>query len=54
MSYIINAHAENVINSLVPILEKDGYQILFCYGGKSNSCDFDNLRSEAQFDEYSC
>jgi phosphoglycerol transferase MdoB-like AlkP superfamily enzyme len=54
ISYITSIHAENVLNSLAPILDKDGYQTLFFYGGKSNSCYFGSLRSEAQFDEYHC
>ncbi|MDR2779082.1 MAG: LTA synthase family protein [Puniceicoccales bacterium] len=54
VSYINSAYAENAVNSLASILKKDGYTTLFFYGGKRNSCNFDSLRSKAQFDEYYC
>jgi phosphoglycerol transferase MdoB-like AlkP superfamily enzyme len=53
-SYIVSAYAENAVNSLASILKKSGYTTLFFYGGRSNSCNFDSLRSKAQVDEYYC
>jgi hypothetical protein len=34
VSYILNADAENIINSLVSLLKKDGYQSLFSMAGQ--------------------
>jgi phosphoglycerol transferase MdoB-like AlkP superfamily enzyme len=52
--YITSAYSGNTVDSLASILKKDGYETVFFYGGKRNSCNFDSFRSKAQIEKYYC
>lgn len=53
-SYITSAYVDNKIESLLSLLSQKGYQTLFFYGGKHNSCNFDSLRTKAKIRYYFC
>ena len=53
-SYITSAYAGNSIDSLPKILKNNGYETMFFYGGKPNSCYFGSLVSSTGIDKNYC
>ena len=53
-TFIVSRYAENNIVAWPKLLGDQGYQTLFFYGGKRNSCHFDSVRVKAGMRSYFC
>jgi phosphoglycerol transferase MdoB-like AlkP superfamily enzyme len=53
-SFIVSPFAANRINAPSRALRQLGYDSLFFYGGKKNSCHFDTIRTHAGIERYFC
>lgn len=52
--YITSAYAGNTIDSLPKMLKNSGYETMFFYGGKPNSCNFGSLVLSTGIDKNYC
>jgi phosphoglycerol transferase MdoB-like AlkP superfamily enzyme len=52
--YTASAYGGNRVDPLASALRRDGYETIFFYGGKKNSCHFDSIRKTAEVEKYYC